>query len=348
MCAALCMEVSAMGEMSNRKSEALVKTEHLSVRFPLKRESPFSKRRYVNAVSDVSIEIFKGEAFALVGESGCGKTTLADATLGFAAPSAGEVFFNGEKLDIRNKKRLKQQRRSMQKIFQDPASSMNPRFTVARAVAEPLMIRRELGEKRILSKTAEAIESVGLSSGDLDRFVSEFSGGQQQRIAIARALVSGAEYIVCDEPVSALDVSVHAQILNLLMDIQKERGITYMFISHNLASVRKFADRLAIMYLGRIVEYGDAEKVFANPMHPYTRMLIDSVLSLDGGKTAINAPPEANEALQEEQGLYASNDGGCGFRRRCPIGRSECESIKCSLEKVESDHYTECPYAANR
>ena len=225
---------------------------------------------------------------------------------------------------------------------------MNPRFTVARAVAEPLMIRRELGEKRILSKTAEAIESVGLSSGDLDRLVSEFSGGQQQRIAIARALVSGAEYIVCDEPVSALDVSVHAQILNLLMDIQKERGITYLFISHNLASVRKFADRLAIMYLGRIVEYGDAEKVFANPMHPYTRMLIDSVLSLDGGKTAINAPPEANEALQEEQGSYASNDGGCGFRRRCPIGRSECESIKCSLEKVESDHYTECPYAANR
>jgi len=337
-----------MGEMSNRKSEALVKTENLSVRFPLKRESPFSKRRYINAVSDVSIEIFGGETFALVGESGCGKTTLADATLGFAAPSAGEVFFNGEKLDIRNKKRLKQQRRSMQKIFQDPASSMNPRFTVARAVAEPLMIRRELGEKRILSKTAEAIESVGLSSGDLDRFVSEFSGGQQQRIAIARALVSGAEYIVCDEPVSALDVSVHAQILNLLMDIQKERGITYLFISHNLASVRKFADRLAIMYLGRIVEYGDAEKVFANPMHPYTRMLIDSVLSLDGGKTAINAPPEANEALQEDQGSYASNDGGCGFRRRCPIGRSECESIKCSLEKVESDHYTECPYAANR
>lgn len=326
----------------------LVKTSGLCVRFPLKKESPFSKRRYINAVSDVSIEIFKGEAFALVGESGCGKTTLADATLGFVAPSGGEVFFNGAKLDIRNKKRLKQQRRSMQKIFQDPASSMNPRFTVARAVAEPLMIRRELDEKRILSKSAEAVESVGLSSSDLDRSVSEFSGGQQQRIAIARALVSGAEYIVCDEPVSALDVSVHAQILNLLMDIQKERGITYLFISHNLASVRKFADRLAIMYLGRIVEYGDAEKVFANPMHPYTRMLIDSVLSLDGGKTATNAPPEANEALQEEQGSYASNDGGCGFRRRCPIGRSECESIKCSLEKVESDHYTECPYAANR
>lgn len=322
----------------------LVKTSGLCVRFPLKKESPFSKRRYINAVSDVSIEIFKGEAFALVGESGCGKTTLADATLGFAAPSAGEVLFNGEKLDIRNKKRLKQQRRSMQKIFQDPASSMNPRFTVARAVAEPLMIRRELDEKSILSKTAEAVESVGLSSSDLDRSVSEFSGGQQQRIAIARALVSGAEYVVCDEPVSALDVSVHAQILNLLMDIQSERGITYLFISHNLASVRKFADRLAIMYLGRIVEYGTADSVFKRPMHPYTRALIDSVMSLDGGKTGEGSRLRSCEAAAEAGIHDAPPDGGCLFRSRCPLKKKECESIECRLEPVDDEHFTACPY----
>ncbi|MBR3298425.1 MAG: ABC transporter ATP-binding protein [Clostridia bacterium] len=326
----------------------LVKTNGLCVRFPLKKESPFSKRRYVNAVSNVSIEIFKGEAFALVGESGCGKTTLADATLGFVAPTAGEVFFNGEKLDIRNKKRLRQQRRSMQKIFQDPASSMNPRFTVARAVAEPLMIRMELDEKLILSKAAEAVESVGLSAGDLDRLVSEFSGGQQQRIAIARALVSGAEYIVCDEPVSALDVSVHAQILNLLMDIRRERGLTYLFISHNLASVRKFADRLAIMYLGRIVEYGDAEKVFANPMHPYTRMLIDSVLSLDGGKIASASQLQTGAVDADASIPDAPFDGGCLLRNRCPLKKKECESIECRLEPVDDEHFTACPYYKTR
>lgn len=322
----------------------IVKTNGLCVRFPLKKESPFSKRRYINAVSDVSIEIFKGEAFALVGESGCGKTTLADATLGFVAPSGGEVFFNGEKLDIRNKKRLKQQRRRMQKIFQDPASSMNPRFTVARAVAEPLVIRRELDEKRILSKTAEAVESVGLSAGDLDRLVSEFSGGQQQRIAIARALVSGAEYIVCDEPVSALDVSVHAQILNLLMDIQRERGLTYLFISHHLASVRKFADRLAIMYLGRIVEYGTADSVFKRPMHPYTQALIDSVMSLDGGKSAAASRLQTGAADSETSIHDAPPAGGCLFRSRCPLKKRECESLEYRLESVDDGHFTACPY----
>ena len=249
--------------------EVLLRTEHLDVRFPVKRESIFAKRRFLHAVSDVSIEIYKGETFGLVGESGCGKTTFANATLGFLEPAGGRIEFDGELLDVHNKQALRSQRSRMQKIFQDPGASLNPRFTVEDAVTEPLRIRGGLTREEERAAALEILERVGLSANDLSRHTSSFSGGQQQRIAIARALILRPEYLVCDEPVSSLDVSVHAQILNLLMDMQRQLGTTYLFISHNLAVVRKLCERLAVMYMGRVVEYGRSDAVFSDPKHPY-------------------------------------------------------------------------------
>ena len=263
------------------EEKVLVETKNLSVTFPMKKESIFEKRKYLKAVSDVSIKIMKGETFGLVGESGCGKSTFANTTLCFAKLSNGELFFDGIPLSKADKQTVKKVRQRMQKIFQDPAASLNPRFTVYDAVSEPLRLRKEFNESEIHERTLEMIKSVGLGENDLKRFTFEFSGGQQQRIAIARALILNPEYIVCDEPVSALDVSVHAQIFNLLMELQKKTGVTYLFISHNLAVVKQICQRIAIMYFGKVVEYGDTEKIFANPAHPYTRTLLSAILPMN-------------------------------------------------------------------
>ena len=262
-------------------NNVLIETKNLSVTFPMKKESIFEKRKYLKAVSGVSLQIMKGETFGLVGESGCGKSTFANTTLCFEKLSGGELYFDGINLTKADKHTIREARMRMQKIFQDPASSLNPRFTVYDAVSEPLRLRKDFDPDKIRSRTLEMVEAVGLGERDLDRFTFEFSGGQQQRIAIARALILNPDYIVCDEPVSALDVSVHAQILNLLMDLQKKTGVTYLFISHNLAVVKQICPRLAIMYFGHVVEYGDTDKIFANPMHPYTRKLLSAILPMN-------------------------------------------------------------------
>lgn len=318
--------------------QVLLETKQLTVHFPLKKETPFQKPRVVHAVSDVSIQIFKGETFGLIGESGCGKSTFANATLGLTAPTAGEIFYQGEKLKIGNRTALAKQRRTMQKIFQDPATSINPRFTVLQTVTEPLRIRKLGSEQEQKRRAAEMLESVGLSADDGNRFVNEFSGGQQQRIAIARALILRPEYLVCDEPVSALDVSVHAQILNLLMDLQQSLGVTYLFISHNLAAVRKLCDRLAIMYLGSVVEYGDADKIFAHPLHPYTKALLSAVLDM-------NVDRESQRVvLRGDVASPIDLPSGCRFASRCPAANANCTSAVCKLTQVEKDHFVSCPY----
>ena len=318
--------------------EILLQTNRLNVNFPLKKESLFAKRRFVQAVSDVSLTIFKGEIFGLVGESGCGKSTFADTTLGFLRPTSGEVLFDGEPLDRSNKAAFRAQRSRMQKIFQNPASSLNPRFTVQDAIAEPLRIRGGHTKTQQEEKTAEMLRLVGLSPSDGARYVTEFSGGQQQRIAIARALILKPEYLVCDEPVSALDVSVHAQILNLLIDLQSQFGGTYLFISHNLAAVRKLCDRLAILYMGKIVEYGNAQKIFDAPAHPYTRALIAAVPKMD---------TDSNKPLPVLRGDVASPVDplpGCLFAPRCPMAKEICANTPCVLHEIEPDHFTACPY----
>lgn len=293
----------------------------------MKKESVFEKRKYLKAVSGVSIQIMKGETFGLVGESGCGKSTFANTTLCFEKTSGGELFFDGINLTKADKKTIREARLRMQKIFQDPASSLNPRFTVYDAVSEPLKLRKDFDKSKIESRTIEMIKAVGLGESDLNRFTFEFSGGQQQRIAIARALILNPDYIVCDEPVSALDVSVHAQILNLLMELQKKTGVTYLFISHNLAVVRQICPRLAIMYFGKVVEYGDTEKIYANPLHPYTRTLLSAILPM-------------NE--EEEKRWSTLKDRPSGVKG-CFQSMKEYKNSEAELIEVEKDHFVACP-----
>ena len=276
--------------------DILLETRNLSVEFPLKKKSFFEKQKILSAVSDVSIQIRKGETFGLVGESGCGKSTFANATL-----------------------------------------ALNPRFTVREAVCEPMRIRGGFDKNEVEQKAREMITAVGLTGKDLDRYTSQFSGGQQQRIAIARALILNPEYIVCDEPVSALDVSVHAQILNLLMEMQEKTQTTYLFISHNLAAVKKLCSRLAIMYLGKVVEYGDAAKIFANPVHPYTKALLSAVLT-------VNPNEETKRIVLKGDVTSPINPpSGCRFCSRCYQAQEDCADRKCVLTEVEPEHFVACP-----
>ena len=320
------------------KNNILVETKNLSVTFPMKKESVFERRKYLKAVSGVSLQIMKGETFGLVGESGCGKSTFANTTLCFEKMSSGELFFVVIDLTKPSKSTVKSARQRMQKIFQDPAASLNPRFTVYDAISEPLRIRKGFDREQIREMTLEMTKSVGLGEDDLKRYTFEFSGGQQQRIAIARALILKPDYIVCDEPVSALDVSVHAQILNLLMELQEKTGVTYLFISHNLAVVKRICSRIAIMYLGRIVEYGNAEKIFANPLHPYTKALLSAVLPMKEGEKSRRIVlkgdvTEANGSIQ-----------GCCFSSRCPQTSEACENVEGELVEVEEEHFVACPF----
>lgn len=322
----------------SHKNEILVESSGLCINFPVKKDALFSKQKYLQAATDISIQIYRGETFGLVGESGCGKSTFANATLGLLKPGAGKMLFDGQDINQLTSEQLREMRKRMQKIFQDPGSSLNPRFNVFELISEPLVIRGGYTLQQRKEMAVEMLQNVGLREADLYRYPSDFSGGQQQRIAIARALILRPEYLVCDEPVSALDVSVHAQILNLLMDMQKKMGITYLFISHNLAVVKKICDRMAIMYLGKVVEYGNAEKIFANPLHPYTRALISAVLSidLDSDKKRITLKGDVSSPINPP--------AGCRFCKRCPVARADCETCPCELTEAEPDHFVACRY----
>lgn len=316
----------------------LVETSGLHIQFPVKKEGFFTKQKYLQAVSDVSIQIHKGETFGLVGESGCGKSTFASATLGLLKPNAGQVLLDGMDLWQCTKEQKKECSKRVQKIFQDPGSSLNPRFNVLELVEEPLVIRGGYTAEERKQLVIEMLSQVGLGEADLYRYPSDFSGGQKQRIAIARALILKPEYLVCDEPVSALDVSVHAQILKLLVDLQKKLGVTYLFISHNLADVKKICDRLAIMYLGKVVEYGSADKIFANPCHPYTKALISSVLDMN-----VDAPKK-QITLKGDIPSPIEPPTGCRFCSRCPEAREECRAKEVQLVEIEEDHYAACSF----
>src|SRR5215472_2458303 len=240
-------------------------------------------RATVKALDGVSLKIGRGETFSLVGESGCGKTTVARCVVGLYRPTAGQIVFAGTDLaTLDNRKAMAPVRRGMQMIFQDPYASLNPRWRVRRIIAEPLVTHGLVADKSELrARVGELLEQVRLAPADGDKFPHEFSGGQRQRISIARALAANPEFLVCDEPTSALDVSVQAQILNLMKDLQRQFGLTYLFISHNLAVIYQMADRVAVMYLGRLVEIATAEQLFAVPRHPYTRLLLETIPTIE-------------------------------------------------------------------
>jgi peptide/nickel transport system ATP-binding protein len=283
-------------------------------------------RQFLQAVDGVSFEVRRGETLALVGESGCGKSTLARLIVGLYAPSSGRIEFDGVVIsDPVNHAQTALLRRRMQMIFQDPYASLNPRWRVREVVAEPIRVLGLLSSNAdIAARVAELLKQVGLSPDDGDKYPHEFSGGQRQRISIARALSGQPDFLVCDEPTSALDVSVQAQILNLMSDLQAQLGLTYLFISHNLAVVSHVADRIGVMYLGRLVELADAQELFARPKHPYTRMLLDAVPDLE--MTGRQRTPVAGEVPNP-----LAPPSGCAFHPRCPYANERCARERPAL-----------------
>jgi peptide/nickel transport system ATP-binding protein len=293
-------------------------------------------RTLLRAVDGVSFEIARGETLALVGESGCGKSTVARMMVGLYAPSRGRVAFDGTDLSTLGTSAGKPLRSKLQMIFQDPYASLNPRWKVAAIIAEPIRVHRLIdGEAAILARVAQLLQQVGLAPADAEKYPHQFSGGQRQRLSIARALASQPTFLVCDEPTSALDVSVQAQVLNLMRDIQRQDGLTYLFISHNLAVVHHVSDRVGVMYLGRIVELADKATLFATPRHPYTRMLLDAIPDMQ--MTGRARTPVAGEVPNP-----LNPPSGCTFHPRCPLANDRCKAERPVLRRLDDGAQVAC------
>ena len=294
-------------------------------------------RVILKAVSGIDFDIIKGQTFALVGESGCGKSTVANLVVGLHPPTAGKIEFEGvDVAAVTNRAQMEQMRRRMAMIFQDPYASLNPRWRVSSIVSEPIRAFGLLkGARSILQRTEELLTQVGLSPIDGEKYPHEFSGGQRQRISIARALASEPEFIVCDEPTSALDVSVQAQILNLMKGLQNKFDLTYLFISHDLAVVRHMADKVGVMYLGRLCEVAPVDDIFGNPLHPYTQLLLETIpdVEMTGGKRA----PVAGEIPNP-----IDPPSGCPFHPRCPLMAAYCRKVRPKLVTLNSGVQVAC------
>lgn len=320
-------------------NDILVETRNLTVRFPvlagLVRRRPVGA---VKAVDRINLRIRRGETLGLVGESGCGKSTLARAILQLIPATSGEVLFDGTNLEGLSEAELRPRRRRMQMIFQDPFSSLNPRMTVGEAIAEAMLVHGLAAKDETPAKAAALLGLVGLSPGMASRFPHEFSGGQRQRIGIARALAVEPDFIACDEPVSALDVSIQAQIVNLLDELRTRLRLTYLFVSHDLAVVRHISDRIAVMYLGQIVEIAPKQRLYTDPLHPYTQALL----------SAVPVPSRKVEAQRTRQILEGEVPSplnppqGCHLHPRCPHASDVCRAVEPALQEVTPGHWVAC------
>lgn len=312
-------------------SEVLISVRNLVKHFPVEGTDDV-----VRAVDGVSFQIFAGETLGLVGESGCGKSTVGRCLLRLIEPTSGEIKFEDRDILSLDRKELRQVRREMQIIFQDPYASLNPRMKIGDIVGEPLVIHQQGNKAERRERVAELLRRVGLDPDYMDRYAHEFSGGQRQRIGVARTLALNPRLIVADEPVSALDVSVQAQVVNLLQELQEEFKLTYLFISHGLAVVEHISTRVAVMYLGRIVEIANAEDLYANPLHPYTQALLSAI--------PIPDPQQKRNRiiLQGDVPTPINPPSGCRFRTRCPIAIEECTHIDPDLREVSQGHEVAC------
>lgn len=319
--------------------EVLLRVDNLVKHFPITQGLIFQKQTgAVHAVDGISFDIFKGETLGLVGESGCGKSTTGRTILQLYRPTAGSVHFEGRDLAKLSSEEMRQVRRRAQMIFQDPYASLNPRMTVGEIIGEPLLIYKIMKGQELRDRVASLLELVGLNPAYSNRYPHEFSGGQRQRIGVARALALNPSLIVCDEPISALDVSIQAQVVNLLEDLQKELGLTYLFIAHDLSMVRHISDRVAVMYLGVIVELTSREELYNNPLHPYTQALLSAVPIPD---------PFAEEKrqriiLEGDVPSPVNPPSGCRFRTRCNLATEICAKERPEFREVKPGHFVAC------
>ncbi|MCM1386208.1 MAG: ABC transporter ATP-binding protein [Bacillus sp. (in: Bacteria)] len=303
----------------NTEQTPLIQVERMKKYYPVKGGMITHTTGYVKAVDDVSFSIMKGETLGLVGESGCGKSTIGRQLVGLERPTGGAVYYKGKNLADMGKKEMQQIRTGLQMVFQDPYSSLNPRKHIYEILAQPMLYHKVSTKDSVEKDVLQILDMVGLPKNTLGRYPHEFSGGQRQRIGIAKALSLHPEFIVCDEPVSALDVSIQAQILNLLKSLQKELHLTLLFVGHGLGAVNYVSDRIAVMYLGKIVEMGEAKEIFRNPVHPYTKALLDAAPVPDPDENALE-----HGILQGEVGSSVNPPSGCRFHTRCPYALDEC------------------------
>ena len=320
---------------------SLVEVKNLVKHFPIRGGVFLKEIASVKAVDDVSLTIGEGETLGLVGESGCGKTTLGRLILRLEEPSSGEVFFQGKNILLLDKEQMRSLRKDMQIIFQDPFSSLNPRKTVSHIVGEPLLVHGLRSRREREERVLELLRVVGLRREHMRRYPHQFSGGQRQRIGVARALALHPKLMICDEAVSALDVSIQAQVLNLLKDLQEEFGLTYLFISHDLAVVEHVSDRLAVMYLGKIVELADSFQIYQSPLHPYTQALL-------------SASPIPDPAFRRDRIILKGDvpspidpPPGCRFHTRCLYAEEVCSQQEPQLKEVRENHLTACHFAGS-
>ena len=318
------------------ESSVLLDVQHLKTYFPIKGGVVRKTVGYVHAVEDVSFQIHEQETFGLVGESGCGKSTTGRSILRLIEPTGGAITFDGVDLHNLDKESLRQKRRDMQLVFQDPYSSLNPRMTVRRLLEEPLRTHFSLSQKELDEQVLWISGAVGLAPEQLERYPHQFSGGQRQRISIARALITKPRFVVADEPVSALDVSIQAQILNLLMELQQELKLSYLFISHDLNVVRHISNRVGIMYLGRMVEQGETEEVYRHPTHPYTQALLSAIPKRDPSEDKVRIH------LDGDVPNPADPPKGCPFHDRCPKCMEVCKSELPVTREISPGHFVSC------
>ena len=324
------------------EQNVLLRVENLVKHFPIKQGIIVQRQiGAVHAVDDLSFDIYRGETLGLVGESGCGKSTTGRTILQLYRPTSGEVHFDGVDLVNLKNEGLRKMRRKMQMIFQDPYASLNPRMSVGEIIGEPLVVHKVANQKEINERVDNLLELVGLNPAFSDRYPHEFSGGQRQRIGVARALALQPSFIVCDEPISALDVSIQAQVVNLLEDLQEQFNLTYLFIAHDLSMVRHISDRVAVMYLGVVVELASRDELYSKPLHPYTQALLSAVPIPD----PIADSKRERTILKGDVPSPVNPPSGCRFRTRCPIAEAQCAESRPEFRELKPGHFVACFFA---